>query len=273
VAKKLKIIDIKEKKDLEPMLVRDLSTLEEGMVLVGQQVPTDTGPLDILAVDSEGALVVMELKSVVDETHLMQGLRYYDWVVSHAAWIATAHKDKGIDPKEACRLLLVAPGFDEITKRIAKYISIPLELIDYECVELPDSSRDLLFRRVSIPDAPEPPKIYTMPEKLKIIQDDKVRALLGEVLESMKQEGIEARPIHGEWISCWYKNKRFMYLGCKKKFFVCEVLHADGDWSNRIRISTKKEWEDILKSEIHPACHRIAHGSQPGTVSDDSGVS
>ncbi|MGA2157710.1 MAG: endonuclease NucS domain-containing protein [Dehalococcoidia bacterium] len=269
MTKKMKIIDIKEKEDLEPMLAEDLSLVEDGMVLLGQQVQTDSGPLDILAVDSDGALVVIELKSIVDENHLMQGLRYYDWVASNASWIANAHKDKGIDPKETCRLLLVAPGFDETTKKIAKYINVDLDLIDYTCVELPDSTRSLICRRLSIPIAPEPPKIYSIPDKLKRIQDEKIRELCKEAIEYMNQKGIETRPINAEWISCWYKNKRFMYLGCKKHFFVCEVLHADGDWSNRMRISTKKEWDEIMKGEIHPACQRIAQGTQPGTISSE----
>jgi len=31
---------------------------------------------------------------------------------------------------------------------------------------------------------------------------------------------------------------RFMYLGCKKQFFKCEVERTDGSWTGSIRITT-----------------------------------
>jgi len=267
--KRLRIVDIKEKEELEPMVASDLALLEEGFTLLGRQVPTDSGPLDILAVDDDGALVVIELKATVDEGQLIQGLRYYDWVASNAPWIANAYQDKAIDAKETPRLILVAPGFDETTKRVAKYVNLDLDLKEYVCVELPDGSRTLISRSISIPLPPEVPKVYSIPEKLDRIQDEKVRELCKEAITSLGENGIETRPIHGEWMSCWYKNKRFMYLGCKKRFFVCEILQADGDWSGRIRVGTRKDWDELLDTKIHPACERIGQGTQPGALSTE----
>jgi RecB family endonuclease NucS len=64
-------IEIKEKNVLEPMLVQDLEQIEQGLKFIGRQLPTVSGPLDILAVDSDGALVIIELKSVIDEGQLI----------------------------------------------------------------------------------------------------------------------------------------------------------------------------------------------------------
>jgi RecB family endonuclease NucS len=51
----IKKIEIKEKKELEPLLVANPEYLETGMKVVAHQVTTPTGPLDMLAVDDDGA--------------------------------------------------------------------------------------------------------------------------------------------------------------------------------------------------------------------------
>ena len=48
--------------EFEELLVRNPDMLESSLKLVGRQTPTQTGWLDLLAVDSDGRLVVYELK-------------------------------------------------------------------------------------------------------------------------------------------------------------------------------------------------------------------
>ena len=47
---------------LENTLVENPNLLIEGLTLVGRQTPTEGGPLDLLGVDSDGRLIVFELK-------------------------------------------------------------------------------------------------------------------------------------------------------------------------------------------------------------------
>ncbi len=47
---------------LESLLVDSPRLLMEGLTLIGRQVPTEGGPLDLLGVDQDGRLVVFELK-------------------------------------------------------------------------------------------------------------------------------------------------------------------------------------------------------------------
>lgn len=47
---------------LEDLLVRSPDLLMEGLTLVGRQLPTKGGPLDLLGIDEDGRLVVFELK-------------------------------------------------------------------------------------------------------------------------------------------------------------------------------------------------------------------
>ncbi len=48
--------------DLEEWLASDPSIIRPGLKLIGRQVATRSGPLDLLAVDRSGDLVVIELK-------------------------------------------------------------------------------------------------------------------------------------------------------------------------------------------------------------------
>lgn len=47
---------------LESLLVQSPNLLMDGLTLVGRQVPTEGGPLDLLGVDEDGCLVIYELK-------------------------------------------------------------------------------------------------------------------------------------------------------------------------------------------------------------------
>lgn len=47
---------------LEDLLVRSPNLLLEGLTLIGRQVPTEGGPLDLIGVDRDGSIVVFELK-------------------------------------------------------------------------------------------------------------------------------------------------------------------------------------------------------------------
>src|SRR3972149_6470941 len=108
---KIKSVTIRERDELEPILIANPEIIEDGLRVINHQQQTNTGPLDILGVDAEGTLVVIELKNEAAEGHLDQGLRYYDWCRQNLAWIAQAFKDFEINMKTLPRLFLIAPSF------------------------------------------------------------------------------------------------------------------------------------------------------------------
>jgi RecB family endonuclease NucS len=121
MVQKFKRISIRERDELEPIIVANPEVIEDELRIVAHQHPTDTGALDILGVDSEGTLVVMELKNEASDSQLDQGLRYYDWCRQNLAWIAHAYKEYNINPENHPRLLLIAPAFtDNLSFRLFK---------------------------------------------------------------------------------------------------------------------------------------------------------
>jgi len=66
---------------IEDWIVSDPATIDDDLLLIGRQVRTDSGPLDLLGVLSDGRLVIIELKR--DRTPretVAQALDYTSWV-------------------------------------------------------------------------------------------------------------------------------------------------------------------------------------------------
>lgn len=67
-------------RDIEDHLVHRLEEIEEGLVLVGRQIRTDAGRIDILAHDARGRLVVIEVKvGEAKDSAIGQIARYLGW--------------------------------------------------------------------------------------------------------------------------------------------------------------------------------------------------
>jgi hypothetical protein len=258
-AVKVKIISLREREELEPLLVSNPDLIEEGMKVLARQLQTDSGPLDILAVDEEGALVVIELKDEVDDEQLDQGIRYYDWVAANLAWLSTVYK--GVDPKKPPRLILIAPGFSEGLKRVAKYTTLNsedlLDLKEYHALELPNGQRTIICSSLEIGEIPERPEIPTVTDKAEYIESDKVKQLFLKSINVLGDNGMEVRPIHGRWISVWYKGKRFAYIATRRNWFLCRVEKPDGSWTDLFKITNQEEWDKVFEEYILPAKRAI----------------
>lgn len=69
--------------DLERFIEEDVSILNSGWFIIGRQVASDVGPIDLLALDRSGALVVIELKRQLTTRDITaQALDYASWVES-----------------------------------------------------------------------------------------------------------------------------------------------------------------------------------------------
>lgn len=250
---KVKPIELKERDELEPLLVANPDVIEQGLQIICHQLMTDSGPLDILAVDDEGTLVIIELKNEAAEGHLDQALRYYDWCRQNISWISKAYSNNNhIDANSSPRLMLIAPSFTDTVKRISKYVNtnVKLHLIQYQAFEDEKGECGILCNEIDYGQPPEPPEIPTVEKKLEYFHDAKVRDLFKAVMEELHSKQIEIKPINGLWISFWYKGKRFMYMAPKRNFFVAEILTQGGNWTRRTRISNRIEWDNVFKEHI-----------------------
>ena len=219
---KIKPTTIGAESKLETVLVKHPDIIQAGLRVITHQQQTDTGPLDILAVDDAAvdgsekekgnALVVIELKIQAAEGQLDQGLRYYDWCRQNIAWIAEAFKDFNISTKVPPRLILVAPSFTETVRQIAKYVAIDLNMFEYQAVENEKGEKGLICREVDFGEALVPPTIIPVGEKGKRIKDPKVKSLWNRIIATLPKHQIEVRSVSGYGVTIWYKGRRFMWM-------------------------------------------------------------
>ena len=134
---------------LESILTANPNMLEEGLELVGRQTSTAGGPLDLLGVDSEGRLVVFELKrgtlyrdaiaQVIDYASYLNTMdfdRLYKHIEEHSGnfeiqdiddfdgWYSEIRPGK--NPEESLkppRMVLVGMGVDDATERMVDYLA------------------------------------------------------------------------------------------------------------------------------------------------------
>ena len=131
---------------LEQWLVEDISILSSSFLIIGSQVETDYGKyIDLLCIDSNGDLVVVELKRHKTSREVTaQALDYASWVkeltherIVNLANVYFAKKSTnfekafqqkfGIEIPEILNdshaMLIVASEIDESTERIIRYLS------------------------------------------------------------------------------------------------------------------------------------------------------
>ncbi len=133
---------------LESLLVQSPELLLEGLTLIGRQIPTAGGPLDLLGIDSDGRLIVFELKrgtltrdavaQVLDyasDLAEVEGERFarliedcsgrdgIDRIEDFDDWYAENYPNGPSLLSEPPRMMLVGLGVDDRARRIVGYLS------------------------------------------------------------------------------------------------------------------------------------------------------
>lgn len=144
---------------LEDLLVVSPSVLMPGLTLVGRQLQTDGGALDLLGVDQDGQLVIFELKrGTLTREAIAQVLDYASdlasWEPANLArqieeasgsngieafedfldWLRSEHPDAPDLLESEPRMVLVGLGTDERAKRIVSFLTdagIDIQLLTF----------------------------------------------------------------------------------------------------------------------------------------------
>lgn len=169
---------------LEDILTKNPNMLENGLELVGRQTNTAGGPLDLLGVDSEGRLVVFELKrGTLNRDAVAQVIDYasslaamdLDSLYRHIAeqsgnlgiqkiddfeqWYDKNYSDPDHDPDSLMppRIVLVGLGVDDTTARMVNYLAdggIDVSLLTFHGFKR--GSDTLLARNVEVDGSDTP---------------------------------------------------------------------------------------------------------------------
>lgn len=163
---------------IEKWITHDISVLEPGnagLLIIGEQVRTDFGKeIDLLCMDSDGDLVIVELKR--DKTPrevTSQALDYASWVkdleVDKIKEIAAGYLEAGKSLEQAFEetfgtefpdvinddhsIKVVASQVDDSTERIIRYLSdrgLDINFVRFQMFRCTDG-RELLVRTFTVP--------------------------------------------------------------------------------------------------------------------------
>ncbi len=121
--KPLKMAGVLERSDLQCMIINTpgpfCAEIGESLLLLGEElVPTDVvdDRIDVLALDKQGALIIIELKRGADKLHLLQALSY-------AAMVSEWKRDEIVSRRAAFRKCSETDAEEEIEEFLEEEIS------------------------------------------------------------------------------------------------------------------------------------------------------
>ncbi len=201
----------KETNDLEAWIVSNPSIIAPDIVIIGRQVSTKSGPLDLLAIDKQGNIVIIELKrGLLPREALVQAIDYAsdvtEWGIERLSEICTKHTGKSleeqltesfpdidlenIDINDAQRLILVGFGIEGALERMVNWlsssygISINAILLKY----IKTSNGDELLTRTAIISEELEQQRVEKKKKFRIAMSDEPGNYPPEILrEKLKQ--------------------------------------------------------------------------------------
>ena len=252
--KQYKSIDVSEKQ-LEDLIRQGANLIEDGVRYIDHQRSTERGPLDILMVDSGNALIVAELKIVEDDTMLVQGMDYYDYISKNIEGISRVYKDYHIDPSQAARLFLIAPSFSPSLLNRCKWIDIPISLFTYKCITFEDSKEiTVVFPEQTIPSTPEVMETYDLKDRLEYITNLNIRKIANDLIEEIKgwdAANIVIEPTKYD-MSAKVSGRVFAYICPRRKSFMVHTYDNEKKWAG-YSVNQKEDLETIkvlLKNNI-----------------------
>ena len=174
-----------ERQDLEAWIASNPEILGSDIAIIGRQVATRSGPLDLLGIDKNGNTVVIELKrDRLPREALSQAIDYASdisqWSMDKLSEITSKNTDKSLEDflsetfedislenvtiNQAQRILLVGFSVDDSLERMISWLSdnfgvnINAVVLHYTKTE---SGSELLTRTFIIPEEVEKERVRT----------------------------------------------------------------------------------------------------------------
>ena len=271
---------IRLEEHLEDWLESDISILDEGLLVIGRQVPTAYGGyLDLLCLDSVGDTVVVELKkgrSPRDVT--AQALDYASWVkdltddeIKHIASrhskietsLEEAFAEKFEEPwpsnlNENHRVLIVAESLDDSTERIVRYLSdlhVPINVATVQ--HFTDQEGKELLAQVYLVE-PEVAEVKRQPgsrrrrptkAEVEAVAETNGLSELFDLIDSGVRETLEARPSSSPTEGIYVRYQATLADGRKRA--VLYVYPDSKDENSGLRYRIQASWlTDHLKVDL-----------------------
>lgn len=242
--------------DLEAWIASNPSIIEQDLLIIGRQVQTKSGPLDLLAVDRRGSLVVLELKrDKLPREVVAQAIDYASdvasWTVDKLSEVCTKYTGKSLEDSiseafpdvnlenlkvnEVQRIILVGFAIEASLERMINWLSNTYNF-DINAVILhyimTSSGDELLAKTAVISEEVAEQRVRS--RKFQIPMSDEPGAYEEEELCQMlkrylSQDMVSARRIRDILLPTALKHKKVQRDKLKEEF----VKHGIADDVNK----------------------------------------
>lgn len=102
------------------------SGLEDGLRAIDARIPCHPcGEIDLLAVDRTRQLTIIDFETTVNDGLLLRGIGHFDWVARNMPIVRRMYQAQAVDFSLPARLLLLAPQFSPLLRRVVRQIIRP----------------------------------------------------------------------------------------------------------------------------------------------------
>lgn len=147
-------VTVKNKDSLEKIVAEEIWKIEDGLAVIGCEVPTDDNKVvDILCHDNNGQLVLLMLSINEDDSILFEALQTLNEINRVRQMLKYFNKNQKINDKEPARLILIAPSFSNNLLTIANGISnVRMSLFEWEYLQFGEN-KALRVTQISLSEA------------------------------------------------------------------------------------------------------------------------
>jgi hypothetical protein len=127
---------------LVTLLTSNSGILEAGLKIIDATIPCESGGLvDLLAVDSAGQLVIIDLNISAGEELLLRGIGHFDWFVRNIPIVRRMYHGHVINFSLQPKLFLVAPSVSPQIQCAARRITSPeIKCFQYRVAAVPNGT-------------------------------------------------------------------------------------------------------------------------------------
>lgn len=132
---KLETIDLKKEKQIQSLFEKNLDSILNVDFLATEYSTSFGGRIDSLAIDKNGAPVIIEYKLTQNESVINQGLSYLKWLLDHKAEFEKLCKIKNIKLDidwNSPRVICVAESYNKFDLDTVELLPIKIELLKYK---------------------------------------------------------------------------------------------------------------------------------------------
>ncbi len=275
-------------KNLEDWIEKDPSLIQEGLTIVGRQVNVEGGRLDLLAVDTQGRWIVIEIKAgQVRRETVAQAIDYTSCIsaLPWSALLAKANaylKDNGVDgarsledlkvsedePPRSVWMTVVGTGRALGLERMVNYLSdlynVPITIVSYEVFRLA-SGEQIMVRELTEGEGtevePDSTTHYTL--SLEQMRAKAAENGIGEAFEILLDVAIRH-----DFYPRTYK-RSVMYTPLKNKTRMLYTVRTDADKEGNLQLYV---WHEAFSEfdDVSDRAHALLgeHGWRSITVTD-----